>query len=89
MNARRRRRIVVKLNDLRERLELYKEQERRILEGGVKAYGIGSRNLTRYDLDLKNLRDTIAEIEDEIAELEDALDGIGPRPAVAVVPRDW
>lgn len=79
----------MKLNDLRDRLGLYREQERRILEGGVKAYGIGSRNLTRYDLDLKSIRDTIAELEDEIAELEDALDGVGPRPAVAAVPRDW
>ncbi len=60
-----------------------------MLDGGVQSYGVGTRNLSRYNTDLSTVRKAIKEIENEIAELEDQLDGIKPRRAVGVVPRDW
>ena len=78
-----------RLERCRRRLDLYYEQEARILEGGVRAYGIGSRNLQRYDADLASVRAAIKDLEAEVAELEAGLCGRAARKAVAVVPRDW
>lgn len=89
MGARRRKLIRKKLADKKARLELYKAQERKMLEDGVKQYGIGSRNLARYDIDLSALQDEIEKLEDEIDALEAELDGCKARKVVAVVPRDW
>ena len=58
-----------------------------LLNGQVKSYAIGSRNLTRFDL--PQLEDTINKLEKDIAGLEAQLNGGGHRKAVAVVPRDW
>lgn len=58
-----------------------------LLNGQVKSYAIGSRNLTR--LDLPQLEDTIRKLEKECDEIEGALNGRRPRRAVGVVARDW
>ena len=60
-----------------------------MLTGGVQSYGIGSRNLSRYNTDLAAVRAAIKELEEELDALLDAEDGIRPRKAVGVVPRDW
>lgn len=81
--------ITADLTSARERLTLYLKREAEMLSGGVQSYGIGSRNLTRYNTDLAAIRDTIRELKQEIAELEAELAGGKPRRAVGVVPRDW
>ena len=81
--------ITAKLTVKRERLALYLKREAEMLDGGVQSYGIGSRNLARYNTDLSTIRASIKELEDEIAALEGALNGKRPRKAVGVVPRDW
>lgn len=58
-----------------------------LLNGQVKSYAIGSRNLTKFDL--PQLEDTISKLEKEIDGLEAQLNGGGRRKAVGVVPRDW
>ena len=78
-----------KLTDKKARLALYIQREAEMLSGGVQSYGIGSRNLTRYNTDLAAIRAAIKELEDDIAELEALLNGRKPRKAVGVVIRDW
>lgn len=73
----------------RGRLELYLKREAEILSGGVQSYGIGSRNLTRYNTDLNTIRAAIKELEEEISILEGACNCQKARKAVGVVPRDW
>jgi hypothetical protein len=81
--------ITADLTSARSRLTLYLNREAEMLSGGVQSYGIGSRNLTRYNTDLSAIRDTIKQLKQEIAELEAELAGGKPRRAVGVVPRDW
>lgn len=81
--------IEIDLTGKRERLELYLKREAEMLSGGVQSYGIGSRNLSRYNTDLAAIRAAIKELEDDIAALEALLNGQRPRKAVGVVPRDW
>lgn len=81
--------IEAELTVKRNRLELYLKREAEMLDGGVQSYGIGSRNLARYNTDLSQIRAAIKQLEDEIANLEGALNGQRPRKAVGVVPRDW
>ena len=58
----------------------------KLLRGEVKQYAIGSRSLTRFDLD--ELWDMIKTLESEIDQLESQLAGGGRRKAVGVIPRD-
>ena len=81
--------IKEKLESAKKRLDLYYKREAEMLDGGVQSYGIGSRNLARYNTDLSTIRAAIKELEDEIAALEGALNGQRPRKAIGVVPRDW
>lgn len=81
--------IEAELTAKRNRLELYLKREAEMLDGGVQSYGIGSRNLARYNTDLSQIRAAIKQLEGEIANLEGALNGQKPRKAVGVVPRDW
>ena len=57
-----------------------------LLRGRVQQYSIGSRSLTRLDLD--ELWDMIKALESEIDQLESQLAGGGRRKAVGVIPRD-
>jgi hypothetical protein len=62
-----------KLQELRQRLELYKEMERNILTGGAQSYNVNGRSLSRYGVSLSEVRATIKELEIEInAELNGA-----------------
>ena len=81
--------IEAELTVKRNRLELYLKREAEMLDGGVQSYGIGSRNLARYNTDLSAIRAAIKELEKEIADLEGELSGQRSRKAVGVVPRDW
>ena len=57
-----------------------------MLDGGVQSYGIGSRNLARYNTDLGSIRAAIKQLEADIEALEAALNGEKPRKAVGVDP---
>lgn len=57
-----------------------------LLRGRVRQYSIGSRSLTRLDLD--ELWDMIKTLESEVDQLESQLAGGGRRKAVGVIPRD-
>lgn len=81
--------IKAKLDSKKARLAAYLDRETEMLTGGVQSYGIGSRNLTRYQTDLSNVRAAIKELEEEIAILEGQLSGRSARKSVGVVPRDW
>ena len=58
-----------------------------IADGGVQSYSIGSRSLTKHDLE--KIRSEIEEHDKAISELTAALSGSGRRRAVGIVPRDW
>ena len=58
-----------------------------LLSGQVQSYAIGSRNLTR--LDLEKLKKEIDALEKEIDELTAKLSGKSRRRALGVVPCDW
>lgn len=80
--------------ELKERLEFRKESLKAaraaylaLLNGQVQSYAIGSRNLTR--LDLEELKITIDNLEKEVDALENAIRGGGCRKAVGIVIRDW
>ena len=81
--------IKEKLDAKKQRLTAYLDRETEMLTGGVQSYGIGSRNLTRYQTDLANIRAAIKELEKEIEQLENQLNGRSNRRALGVVPRDW
>ena len=78
--------IEYQLSIKRNRLDLYLKREAEMLDGGVQSYGIGSRNLARYNTDLGSIRAAIKQLD---VCLEAALNGEKPRKAVGVVPRDW
>ena len=71
----------------RERLSLYYEQEKKMLTGGVQSYGVGSRNLARYNTDLAQIRAAIKQLEEEIKEQESLINGERSRKCVQVIPR--
>lgn len=86
---RREKRLTEKIEKARARLELYERREAEILSGGVQSYGIGSRNLSRYQADLAEVRRAIGELTEEIDGLEAQLAGDAVRAAFAVVPMDF
>lgn len=69
------------------RLDMYYAQEEKMLTGGVQSYGIGSRNLARYNTDLAQIRSAIEKLEAEIEELEGLLTGNKSRKCVGIIPR--
>jgi len=81
--------IASRLEVKRRRLELYYQRETEMLDGGVQSYGIGSRNMARYNTDLGAIRAAIKELEAEIAALEGEMEGRAPRFMQGVIPRDW
>ena len=58
-----------------------------LIDGGVQSYTIGSRSLTRFDLE--KIAAAITAHEKEIDGLETVLQGGKRRKAYGVVPRDW
>lgn len=78
-----------KLDKAKTRLNLYYTQEEKMLQNGVQSYGLGQRNLTRYQLDLANIKATIKELENEIDYLERRLCGKSKNRSFSVVPTDW
>ena len=73
----------------KDRLDLYYEKEKEILKGGVQAYGLGTRSVSRYNAALSEVRAAIKALKKELDELEAYLNGNKPRKAVGVIPRDW
>lgn len=80
--------IQEKLESKKARLSAYLDRETEMLTGGVQSYGIGGRNLARYQTDLANIRAAIKELEADISELESQLYGGSVRRAIGVIPRD-
>ena len=81
--------VQMELETKRKRLDLYLQRETEMLSGGVQSYGIGSRNLARYNTDLSTIRAAIKELEGEIQALDSTCNGQNARKAVGVVIRDW
>lgn len=79
--------LSARLDFKREALDKARAAYIALLDGQVKSYSIGSRNLTKFDL--PQLEDSIKKLENEVDELEAALCGKGRRKAVGVVIRDW
>lgn len=74
----------------KERLKMYYEREKYLLSpDAVQSYGVGTRNLQRYNTDLSDIQNMIKKLEDEVAELEATVNGDKPRKAVGVVVCDW
>ena len=69
------------------RLNLYYKQEEKMLNGEPQSYGLGSRSLTRYNVDLAQIKKTIRELEAEIEELEGLISGKNSRRCKGVIPR--
>ena len=79
-----------KIKMKKERLQLYLDKEAYMLsKQGIKSYGIGTRNASRYDLDLAEIRKAIEDLETEIEELEGLEAGKKPRKIAGIVIRDW
>lgn len=76
-------RLEIKKKQLEEAYSAYTQ----LLSGRVKAYTIGTRNLTRFDL--PQLEDSIKKLENEVDSLEEQLRGGRKRKAVGIVPRDF
>lgn len=76
-----------RLERKKRRLDMYyKKEEQMLSPEGVQSYGIGSRNVQRYNTDLRAIQSQIEKLEDEIKEEESKGK---PRKAVAAVPMDW
>lgn len=81
--------IVRRIEKINERLESYYAKEKELLAAdGIQSYTIGSRSISRYQYS-NNIKEQIEKLEDERDELENLLNGISPRKAISVVPRDW
>lgn len=89
MNEAKKERLTAELEEKRERRKLYLDREKVMLTGGVQSYGIGSRNLARYNTDLATIRETIKELSTEINELEAMLNNEPSRKRVGLVFREW
>ncbi len=79
--------ITATITQKQTRLTAYLDREAYMLStDGVQSYGIGTKNLRRYDTELSQIRAAIDQLEQEIKELSGQLAGGKPRKAVAVVP---
>lgn len=81
--------IIERLEIKRKRLKLYYDREEKMLTDGVQSYGVGSRNLARFQTDLSKIQEQITTLDEEIRELEGRFQKQRPRKAVGVVPMDW
>lgn len=74
----------------RERLAMYIEREKEMLNReGVQMYTIGSRNLQRYQTALADVQKMIETLQKRERELMAELAGHTPRRALGIIPRDW
>jgi len=73
------------LQQTKERLQLYINAERAILEG-AQYYQIGNRNLRRADL--KEVRAEIDNLQKQEDEIEAIISGNGSRIITGIIPRD-
>lgn len=89
MTDKKKEKLKAAIAEKQKRRKLYLERERVMLTGGVQSYGIGSRNLARYNTDLAQIRAAIKELTDEIDELEALIAGESMRKRVGLVFRDW
>lgn len=81
--------LIDKLERKKARLETYRKREEYLLsDEGVKSYGIGSRNVTRYDTALADITKQIDKLEQEIEDLENLICRGSKRKSFGVVPRD-
>lgn len=81
--------IMRRIEKINERLESYYAKEKEMMAAkGIQSYTIGSRTISRYQYS-SNIKEQIEKLEDERDELENLLNGIRPRKAMAMVPRDW
>lgn len=80
--------IQAELDAKKTRLGLYLSREAKMLTDGVQSYGIGTRNVARFNTDLSTVRSAIKQLETEVSELEGKLYGKRPRKAVGIIPRD-
>ena len=58
-----------------------------LVEGGVKSYQIDDRQLTKFDI--ASLKRAINDAETKVDEYEALLNGMSPRRAFGILPRDW
>lgn len=79
--------IQIRIEFHRTAVEKLREAYIALVDGGVSAYTIGSRSLTR--LDITKIMDEIKGHENAIDELEEKLKGGKSRKAYGVIPRDW
>lgn len=89
MNEDKKQRLKKALQEKIERRQFYLDREKVMLTGGVQSYGIGSRNLARYNTDLAQIRAAIKELESEIEEMENLLSEEPTRKRIGLVFRDW
>lgn len=78
--------LKARLDSAKRRLDLYLVAEEAVLTG--QEYSIGSRRLRRADL--KEIKDTIAQLENKCQELQSQIDnnGKGLRKVFRIIPRD-
>jgi len=76
--------ISERLEKTKERLSSYYEAEISVLTN--QSYKIGSRELTRADLDV--IKTTIEKLENAVEELESMATGKGKRKSYRITPRD-
>lgn len=82
-------RLEKRKEEIEERLDLYRLQEKKMLEDAPQMYTIGSRQIQRYQIGLNTIADMIKSLEDELAGIEDELAGGSRRRAVSAIPTDW
>lgn len=87
MTTKKKERIEKKLTFRQAALDRLYEAYNALVSGGVKAYMIDDRQLTRFDID--KLSEEIRTLESEIDGLEAELEGGGSRKAVGVIPMNW
>lgn len=82
------------VTELKARLQFWQEALKKmraaylaLVDGGVKSYAIGDRNLTRFDI--PDLLEEIKAAEKKVDELSALTEGRKARKAFGVIPRNW
>lgn len=78
--------IITRISFHKNALEALQKAYIALAESGVQQYSIGSRSLSRVDLE--KIREEMKYHESMIAQMESQLAGGGRRKAVGVIPRD-